>query len=351
MGELAIAAQLDQQLSDGDSRKQNDCPPCFRGEHRMIRIEEITKTFGNNTALNSVNIHVREKEIFGLVGPDGAGKTTLIRIVCGLIRPDAGQVYIGGRQLTGQTSEQVGYMPQRFSLYGDLTVQENIDFFGSMYHLTRKTIKERSGEVFAITKLAPFVHRFADNLSGGMKQKLALTCALITRPRILVLDEPTYGVDPESRKDFWLILYRLNQEGRTILISTPYMDEAELCSQVAFMNSGRVAVVDSPLALKRSFPYHVLEVSAASREIGLFDHLSGVLEASLYGEKYHLLATNIDTARQAINERLSARSVAVTSVREVPPSMEDVFVSLAERDAPLTQVPGPERRQEYGEQR
>jgi ABC-2 type transport system ATP-binding protein len=302
----------------------------------MIRIEQITKAFGNNTALSSVSLHVREKEIFGLVGPDGAGKTTLMRIVCGLIRPDAGQVLIDGRQQTGQASEKLGYMPQRFSLYGDLTVKENIDFFGSMYRLSRTTIKERADEVFAITKLAPFVHRFADNLSGGMKQKLALTCALITRPDILILDEPTYGVDPESRKDFWLILYRLNQEGRTILISTPYMDEAELCGVVAFMNSGQVVVVDSPLALKKNFPYHILEVSAASREPGLLDHLPGILEVSLYGDKYHALTTDVDTARQAIDMRLTARGITIASVREIPPSMEDVFVSLAERDALLT---------------
>jgi len=301
----------------------------------LIRIEGITKAFESNTALNDVNLHVGEGEIFGLVGPDGAGKTTLMRIVCGLIKPDRGQVFIGGQQQTGQASEKLGYMPQRFSLYGDLTVQENIDFFGSMYHLSRKTIKERADEVFAITKLAPFVHRFADDLSGGMKQKLALTCALITRPNILILDEPTYGIDPESRKDFWLILYRLNREGRTILISTPYMDEAELCGVVAFMNSGQVAVVDSPLALKRSFPYHILEVSAGSKEPGLFDHLPGVLEASLYGDKYHVMATDVEAARQAIAGRLSGRGIADASVREVPPSMEDVFVSLAERRAPV----------------
>jgi ABC-2 type transport system ATP-binding protein len=317
----------------------------------MIRIEGITKTFDNITALKDVNLHVGEGEIFGLVGPDGAGKTTLMRIVCGLIRPDAGRVFIGGQQQTGQASEKLGYMPQRFSLYGDLTVKENIDFFGSMYHLSRKTIKERADEVFAITKLDPFVHRFADNLSGGMKQKLALTCALITRPSILILDEPTYGVDPESRKDFWLILYRLNREGRTILISTPYMDEAELCGVVAFMNSGQVAVVDSPPALKKQFPYHILEISVDSKVPGLFDRLPGVLESALYGDKYHLMVTDVAVARQAINERLSGRGVAITSIREAPPSMEDVFVSLAERDAPFIPVPDPERMWKHGEQR
>ncbi len=301
----------------------------------MIRIEGLTKAFEGNIALNDVNLHVREREIFGLVGPDGAGKTTLMRVVCGLITPDRGRVFIDGQLQTGKAFENLGYMPQRFSLYGDLTVQENIDFFGAMYHLSKKMIKQRAEEVFAITKLAPFVDRFADNLSGGMKQKLALTCALITRPEILILDEPTYGVDPESRKDFWMILYRLNQEGRTILVSTPYMDEADLCSVVAFMNQGRVAVVDSPLALKRSFPYHILEVSVESKGLGLFDSLPGVLEASLYGEKYHLMVSDAEAARQAIEQRLAGRGIAVRSIREVPPSMEDVFVSLAERRVPV----------------
>ncbi len=301
----------------------------------MIRIEGLTKAFEGNIALNDVNLHVREREIFGLVGPDGAGKTTLMRVVCGLITPDRGRVFIDGQLQTGKAFENLGYMPQRFSLYGDLTVQENIDFFGAMYQLSKKMIKQRAEEVFAITKLAPFVDRFADNLSGGMKQKLALTCALITRPEILILDEPTYGVDPESRKDFWMILYRLNQEGRTILVSTPYMDEADLCSVVAFMNQGRVAVVDSPLALKRSFPYHILEVSVESKGLGLFDSLPGVLEASLYGEKYHLMVSDAEAARQAIEQRLAGRGIAVRSIREVPPSMEDVFVSLAERRVPV----------------
>lgn len=297
----------------------------------MIRIEGITKSFGGIAALSDVSLHVGEREIFGLVGPDGAGKTTLMRIVCGLIAPDAGRVFLAGRPQTGRAAEGVGYMPQRFSLYGDLTVRENIEFFGAMYHLSQKTIAERSGEVFAITKLAPFVNRYADNLSGGMKQKLALTCALITRPKILILDEPTYGIDPESRKDFWMILYRLNREGRTILVSTPYMDEAELCSRVAFMNSGQVAAVDTPLALKQSFPYRVLEVRVDSREPDLFDDLPGILEASLYGDRYHLLATDAGTAMPAIAKRLAEKNIAARSVREVPPSMEDVFVSLAER--------------------
>jgi ABC-2 type transport system ATP-binding protein len=299
----------------------------------FIDIDGVTKSFRATRALNDVSLQIKEGEIFGLVGPDGAGKTTLMRIVCGLITPDRGQVLIEGRCATEQTSARLGYMPQRFSIYGDLTVQENINFFGAMYHLSGKTIKERADEVFAITKLAPFVNRFADNLSGGMKQKLALTCALITRPPILILDEPTYGVDPESREDFWRMLYHLNQDGRTIMISTPYMEEAELCHKVAFMHSGNVALVDTPLAMKKGFPYHVLEISAQTRDPELLNNLAGVLVASLYGEHYHLIATDATTAQQAIAQRLAEKNVVLQLFKEVPPTMEDVFVSLAERDA------------------
>ncbi|MGD0153101.1 MAG: ABC transporter ATP-binding protein [Thermacetogeniaceae bacterium] len=300
----------------------------------MIRITNIVKAFGNNIAVNDVSLHVKKQEIVGLVGPDGAGKTTLLRMVCGLITPDRGAVSIMGSnpQRLERAKENLGYMPQRFSLYGDLTVMENIIFFGSMYQLSRQVIRERAAEVFAVTKLSGFERRLADNLSGGMRQKLALTCALITRPGILVLDEPTYGVDPESRKDFWKILYRLNQEGRTILVTTPYMDEAELCHTVAFINQGRVIKVDSPLQLKRDFPYQLLEVRVDSRDPDLFRGLDLVLDASFYGDKYHLVVANAATARSAVAGHLARLNIPVLRLLQIAPTMEDIFVSLAEQE-------------------
>lgn len=300
----------------------------------MIRIEGLTKAFDSILAVNGVSLNVKEQEIFGLVGPDGAGKTTLLRMVCGLITPSSGQVFIMGHPVAklDLVRDDLGYMPQRFSLYGDLTVMENINFFGSLYNLGKQTIRQRADEILAITNLIDFKDRFADNLSGGMKQKLALTCALITRPRILVLDEPTYGVDPESRKEFWKILYQLNHQEMTILVSTPYMDEAELCHTVAFINQGRLAAVDSPVNLRRGFKHRLLEVRAGVKDPDFFKGVPGVVDSSFYGDRYHLAVDDTDTVQEVISRRLVENSIEAFSAREVSPTMEDVFVSLAEEE-------------------
>lgn len=298
----------------------------------MIKVSNISKSFGSLTAVNQVDLQVAKQEIFGLVGPDGAGKTTLIRIICGLITPDQGQVAILGTPPDKlEDRKKLGYMPQRFSLYGDLTVMENINFFGSLYNLDKKTIIERSDEILDITNLFEFKNRLADNLSGGMKQKLALTCALVTRPQILVLDEPTYGVDPESRKDFWRILYTLNQEGMTIFVSTPYMDEAELCTKVAFIDNGRIAKVNSPQGFKVQFPYTVLELQADFKTPLNLQGIEDVQDFYLSADRYHLViekSANINDVRDAIEKQ----GGLVESLEEIRPSMDDIFVSLAEKE-------------------
>ncbi|RYD06855.1 hypothetical protein N752_01640 [Desulforamulus aquiferis] len=245
-------------------------------------------------------------------------------MICGLITPTGGKVKLLG--------ESFGYMPQKFSLYGDLTVMENINFFGAMYRLKGEVIKERADEILEITNMLAFKDRFADNLSGGMKQKLALTCALISRPRLLVLDEPTFGVDPESRKEFWKILYQLNKDGMTILVSTPYMDEAELCKKVGFMDNGKMVAVDSPSKLKRSFPYSILEVKAATREPGIFQGVKGVVDAGFFGDKYHLVVEDLQGTREILISFLRDRGVEIFSIKETSPTMEDLFISLAEKE-------------------
>lgn len=295
----------------------------------MIQGQDLAKSFGDISALQGASIQVKEKEIFGLVGPDGAGKTTLIRILCGILNPDQGLVLLMNKPVKELEKQYLGYMPQRFSLYPELTVMENIFFFGSMYSLDRQLIRERSEAILDLTGLLPFKNRLADQLSGGMKQKLSLTCSLITRPQILILDEPTYGVDPQSRKEFWKILYRLNQEGMTIMLSTPYMDEAELCHSVGIINEGLVLAVDSPDGLKENFPYTVLEVRAGSKDPRFFAGLPGVIDSSFFGYKYHLFVEDLENGSRVVREHIRSNLIEESSIEPVPPSMEDVFVALA----------------------
>lgn len=300
----------------------------------MIVTNNISKSFGKLPAVVSVDLHVQAGAIFGLVGPDGAGKTTLLRIICGLITPDEGEVSLAGYPSgkMEQAKESLGYMPQRFSLYGDLTIMENINFFAAMYKLDKHTVMERANEILSLSNLSDFKQRFADDLSGGMKQKLALTCALITRPKLLVLDEPTYGVDPESRQEFWKILYRLNQEGMTVLVSTAYMDEAELCNQVAFINEGRIKANDSPAGLRKSFGHRILEVRAVVRDPDMLNDLHQVLDVSFFGYKYQVVVDDVLVATEAITKHLREKNITLVSINEVSPSMEDVFVLLAEKE-------------------
>ncbi|MEA1961717.1 MAG: ABC transporter ATP-binding protein [Bacillota bacterium] len=298
----------------------------------MINVQHVSKHFKHINAVQDVSLSVNKGDIMGLVGPDGAGKTTLLRMICGLITPDAGNILLMGKSIDDldEARNNLGYMPQRFSLYGDLTVEENIHFFGSMYKLDRTLINQRADEILHITKLKPFKNRFADQLSGGMKQKLALTCALITRPGILVLDEPTYGVDPESRKEFWKILYQLNKEGMTILLSTPYMDEAELCTQVAFISEGVLRAVNAPAALKKSFSYPVLQITLKAKQRLALEDLPGVLDVSYLGTKIHVVIDHHQETVETIRQSLLQQQVSGFSIQEIRPSMEDIFVALAE---------------------
>lgn len=298
----------------------------------MIRTVGLSKTFGKINAVSDVDLHVQKQDIYGLVGPDGAGKTTLMRMICGLITPDRGQVIILGESNLEKIKDSLGYMPQRFSLYGDLSVMENISFFGSMYKLDTRTIRERAEEILDLTNLSPFKDRFADNLSGGMKQKLALTCALVTRPSLLVLDEPTYGVDPEFRKEFWRILYRLNKEGMTILISTPYMDEAELCMKIAFMDKGRIVAVNSPVGMREIFPYSILELRTKTAGQEIFAEIPQILDAYFFGDRYHLVVEKGQKSLAVVADSLRRKGMAIEAISEIAPSMEDVFVSLAEKE-------------------
>ncbi len=301
-----------------------------------VRVVGLRKSYaGGVVAVEDVSFDVGRGEMFGLIGPDGAGKTTTLRTVLGLLAPDGGSVTTCGLEPFRQRrtlSGRIGYLPQRFSLYGDLSVDENIAFFARIHGVSGW--RPRRDELLDLLRMTPFRDRLADRLSGGMKQKLALACTLIHTPELLVLDEPTTGVDPVSRRDFWRILSRLLRSGLTILLTTPYLDEAERCARVALMDRGRILVVDAPLRLRDGFKGSMLELLATPKERArtVLAAEPGVGDIQVFGERLHIAlpsTANCDAARAAreFAERLAASGVVVESSRAVLPSLEDVFIA------------------------
>jgi ABC-2 type transport system ATP-binding protein len=296
-----------------------------------IRAAGLRKCFGSITAVDDLNLDVTPGEIFGLVGPDGAGKTTTMRMLCGILHPDAGSAEVAGfdvRRDPEAVKRRIGYMPQRFSLYGDLTVAENLFFFANIYQVPREERLRKEAEVLAFSRLAPFRTRQAQYLSGGMKQKLALACTLIHTPSVLFLDEPTTGVDPVSRRDFWRILYDLVKAGVTIFVSTPYMDEAERCNRIALVNRGRVAICDTPEGLKarmRGEMWEVVADSARQAKMALAS-VPAVRGTQVFGDRLHVMIEGDGEA--AIHMALQRAGVTAAGVRRIAPGLEDVFISL-----------------------
>lgn len=297
----------------------------------MITLHNVSKTFDRLTAVNNISLHIKPQEIFGIVGPDGAGKTTLLRMICGLTDADKGSIELFGQPIAqlDEFRSSFGYMPQKFSLYGDLTIKENINFFGSLYGLDKATIKKRAEETLSVTGLLPFIDRMAAKLSGGMRQKLSLCSALITRPALLILDEPTFGVDPESRREFWKILYNLNYEGMTVLVTTPYMDEAELCSRVGFLSEGILKTVNTPAQLKAEFPFEVVEIHTTIKDAAFLNNVAGIVDLAFYGYKYRLIVKNAANLMATLPLKLDQD---YSLMEEVAPTMEDLFIILAERE-------------------
>lgn len=295
-----------------------------------ISLVDVVKRYGATEALSRLSLDVRQGEMFGLIGPDGAGKTTAIRLMCGLLHPDGGGIRVLGldpvrehRRLT----ERVGYLSQRFSLYGDLTIDENIAFFAEVHGV--RSYQRRRDQLLDMTQLAPFRARLADKLSGGMKQKLALACTLVHEPDVILLDEPTTGVDPISRREFWKLLSEFLAHGITILMSTPYLDEAERCSRVALVHQGRVLAMDEPARLRTLIPGRMLEVIAPGRaSADVLRRLPGVAGAQVFGERVHVtLADAGPEAETRFRSALAGTSLAGAPVRQVPPSLEDVFIA------------------------
>ena len=295
-----------------------------------ISFVKVAKRYGETPALADLSLDVREGEMFGLIGPDGAGKTTAIRLMCGLLHADAGELKVLGldpvrnhRQIT----EKVGYLSQRFSLYGDLTIDENIAFFAEVHGV--RDYQQRRDQLLSMTQLTKFRGRLADRLSGGMKQKLALACTLVHEPSLILLDEPTTGVDPISRREFWKLLSEFLAHGITILMSTPYLDEAERCSRVALLHEGRVLAMDEPARLRTLITGRMLEVIAPGRAAAeILRGLPGVVDAQVFGERVHVtLGDGGDNAEAEFRAALASTALARVPVRAVPPSLEDVFIA------------------------
>ncbi|HDD61002.1 MAG TPA: ABC transporter ATP-binding protein [Chloroflexi bacterium] len=302
-------------------------------DKEFIKITDLTRKFKETIALDSINLTIQEGELFGLVGPDGAGKTTLLRTLAGLLGISSGEVRAAGCELHKNTEtikSKIGYMAQEFSLYGKLSVLENLQFFGEMYDVPPALQKERIPGLLAFAQLTDFTNRRAAKLSGGMKKKLALACTLLHQPPILLLDEPTTGVDPVSRREFWNILNDLHLDGTTIIVSTPYMDEADRCSRVGLIYQGRIAICDSPENIRQKIEGEFIKIVTndwqKAREV--IHPIKGVLEVQSYGEALHILVDSSTKRLGQIQNTLQKNKLEIMEIRVIKPRMEEAFISL-----------------------
>lgn len=310
----------------------------------IIKMQDLTKSFKEITAVNRLTLDVYRGEIFGIVGPDGAGKTTTIRMLAAIMNPTSGSATVAGFDTVKESEaikHHIGYMAQQFNLYGDLSVMENITFFADIFGVRGKIRKTRIDKLLNFARLTEFTKRRAGKLSGGMKKKLALACSLIHEPDILYLDEPTTGVDPVSRREFWDILANLHIQGVTIFVSTPYMDEAERCSRVGLMYGGKLIQCDTPTNLKKEVAGTLLELRPLSNTehgIGLLRHaqkvtmgVSGVIEVQTFGDLLHIFVEDIDIQQEKIVRALESTGIQSENMRQTQARMEEVFISLVKR--------------------
>jgi ABC-2 type transport system ATP-binding protein len=301
----------------------------------VVECNNLTKKFDEIKAVDGLHLTVHQGEMFGIVGPDGAGKTTTFRMLVDALLPTSGTATILGFDLLKESKKikrEIGYLSQRFSLYGDLSIDENIEFFAEINEVY--DFKERRAELLAFTRLTPFRNRLAEQLSGGMKQKLALACTLIHHPKILFLDEPTTGVDPVSRRDFWKILSSLLKENITIVMSTPYLDEAERCSRVALMNQGKVMVVDTPQNVKSLMKGEIVEVvcEPIREAFNLLKKNPLLLDVQAFGDRLNVIMENSKRDFSAIEKVLKENQIHLHESRTISPSLENVFISLLQEE-------------------
>lgn len=300
-----------------------------------IKTSKLTKTFGEHIAVHALDLEIRKGELYGLVGPDGAGKSTTMRLLTAIMDPTSGDGWVSGHSILTEgelIKGKIGYMSQRFGLYEDLTVMENILFYADLYEVPGKERPARIERLLGFSNLAPFKDRLAGKLSGGMKQKLGLACALIHTPEVLFLDEPTNGVDPVSRRDFWKILYDMLKEGVTILVSTSYLDEAERCTRIGLMHNGNILIEDEPKKIRGSLHLPMIEVWSDNARSALEQvrGMGGVHGASLYGDRLHVtLEKKMNPAEVVV--QLRRAGIDVRDFRDILPSLEDVFISMVEK--------------------
>ena len=303
-----------------------------RAGEPAVSVTGLTRTFGDLTALDALSFDVAAGELFGIVGPDGSGKTTTLRILAGVLRPTDGDATVAGTSVAQDpegVKHRIAYMSQRFGLYGDLTVRENIEFYADLYGVPRKARAKRLERLFAFSQLGQFEKRLAAALSGGMKQKLSLCCALIHEPEVLLLDEPTFGVDPISRRELWLIVHEMVANGMTAIVSTAYLDEAERCDRVALLNKGKLAALDTPVHLQGRLRGRTIAIDAdAPRQaMDLMRGQAGVRSAAMFGQSLHLTLDHAGKESE-LHALLERGGIAVRSMKALEPSLEDVFIDL-----------------------
>src|SRR6056297_2286436 len=302
-----------------------------------VHTHSLSRQFGDLTAVKALDLHIERGTMCALVGPDGSGKTTSIRMLCGIIPPSGGRVEVLGLDVQRNRRElkhRIGYLSQGFSLYEDLSVDENIEFFAEIHRVGG--FKTRRNELLEFTRLTPFRARLAGRLSGGMKKKLALACTLVHKPEIIFLDEPTTGVDPVSRRDFWLILSQVLKDGVSIVVSTPYLDEAERCTQVALLSGGNLLAADSPANMHGKMPGHIVEFTVSDVRAAIAalpqEAVDWCQEIQPFGDRFDVRCAEVESCTQKVSSRVLQAGVEILDAREVSPSLENVFISMLRRE-------------------